>query len=351
MKKYLTLSFVVFFTVFLSGCSTDTSSTGSTPAVAVKKPSSVLKSVDGGKTWEFKSDASGKINMDAMDILSLSINPHNNQNIFAGTLKNGILKTEDGGENWKGTGLPVEKVYGIVNSYEDGRVVYATGVLNGRGKIFKSLDGGVVWDEIYTAPSDGPLVIALEIDRRNSNVLLAATSDNQVIKSSDAGVSWKNIYASSGPIVKLSIDSGNSNVLYASTLDGSLFVTRNGGETFEELKSENIQNGTSLVMADPNNSGWIFAAGKAGLFRSKNAGGAWEEIKTLSDPDTFPVNALAISPGNSREFVYGAGQAVYKSIDDGGNWMPFQLDTSKNISAIMYDATDPNILYLGLKKK
>lgn len=290
--------------------------------------------------------------MDAVDVLSMSINPYNGQNIFVGTLKNGILKTENGGENWVGVGLPVEKVYGIANSYEDGRIVYASGVLQGRGKIFKSLDGGTVWNEVYTAPSDGPLVIALVIDRKNPNIILASTSDDQMMKSYDAGVSWKNIYAFSEPVVKISVDSRNSNIIYASTQGGKLLLSRDGGSSFEESKSDSMRSGgASLVLADPNNGGWVYAGGRAGFFRSRNEGGSWEELKTLGNPDSFPVKALAVSPGNSRELIYGAGQAVYKSVDDGGSWMPFQLDTAKNISTIMYDATDPNILYLGLRKK
>ena len=306
-----------------------------------------MKSVDGGKTWEFKSKTDSKMNLNTIDVLSMSVNPQNGQNIFVGTLKNGILKTEDGGENWSALVFPAEKVYGLVNDYSDGRIIYASGVYKERGKIFKSSNSGVDWDEIYTAPSDGPLIIAMANDRRNSNTLFAATSDEQLLKSTDAGVSWKNVYTSKSPITKISIDSGNSNIIYINTQSGYFLTSRDGGKIFE---SSSIKGNVSFITTDPKDGGVAYAAGKTGLLKSRDAGGSWEELKPLGDPDSFPVKVVAVSPANSQEIVYGAGQAIYKSVDGGTNWMTSQLETEKNIGIVMYDINDPNILYLGLKK-
>ena len=350
MKKYLALSFVLFLVVFLSGCSLGSSSKSQAPASPAKKPSSVLKSADGGRNWEAKNDAAGKVNLDAADVLSLSINPHDGRNIFIGTLKNGILKTEDGGDNWKGAGLQVEKVYGIAFSYDDGRIVYASGVLNGRGKIFKSLDGGTVWNEIYTSPSDGPLVVSLVTDKKNPNMILAGTSDKQLIKSSDAGTSWRSVYGADSPIMKIAIDSADSDVLYISTQKGEFQMSKDGGKNFVSTEDDKVRS-VDIVVADPSTGNVIYAAGKSGLFRSGDRGETWEELRTLGNAQSFPVKALAINSANPREIIYGAGQAVYKSVDEGVSWMPSQLVTARNISAIAYDPGNPSIVYLGLRKK
>lgn len=346
MKKYLASLSVLFMVVFLAGCSLGSAPADpKNPVVPAEKPSSVLKSVDGGKTWEFKSDRSGKMNMDAMDVLSMSINPYDGQNIFVGTLKDGILKTGDGGEDWSALVFPAEKVYGLVNDYVDGRIIYASGVYNGRGKIFKSLNGGADWNEIYTAPSDGPLVVAMANDRKNPGFLFAATSDKQLLRSTDAGVSWKNIYVSDSPVIKIVADGA---LIYINTQGGDLLISRDGGDKFE---ASAIKGDVNFIAIDPVDHDVAYVAGKAGLLRSKDAGKNWEELKTLGDPRSFPVKAVAVSPTSPAEVVYGAGQAVYKSVDGGANWMTSQLDTEKNISSIIYDMSNPSVLYLGLRKK
>ena len=157
MKKYISTTILLTVAALLSGCS-------STPKIAApaKVPvSNIMKSIDGGKNWEAKDKTADKVNLASIDVISMVVNPYDGKNVFVGALKGGILKTEDGGENWSLLNFPAEKVYGLAIDSVDSRVVYASGVWNGRGKIFKSVNGGFEWNEIYTAPSDGPIVISL----------------------------------------------------------------------------------------------------------------------------------------------------------------------------------------------
>ncbi len=351
MKKYVLILAFFGVAVFLSGCSlvpASVPSSSSTPVVV--SPSSIMKSTDGGKNWEPKSKTSGKIKLDSVDVLSVAINPNDSNNVLVGTLKSGIFKTEDGGENWSPLVFPAGKVYGLAIDPVDGRIAYASGVWQGRGKLFKTINGGIEWNEIYTAPSNGPLIIALTLDKKNPNILFVSTSDNQVIKSIDAGNSWKNIYVASSPVIKIAIDSVDSNLLYLNTLGGSIFVSKNGGEEIIEMDNNNIDNGVSFIESDPTVTKWVYAAGQIGLFRSKDAGVTWAGIRTLGDSQASPVKAVTINPQKPTEIIYGAGQALYKSVDDGVTWMTFQLETKKNVSVLKYDANNPEVVYLGLRK-
>lgn len=350
MKKYPVFLLILVSTVFLAGCSSapDEPETEAVPAAI--KSSSVLKSTDGGKSWEFKGRTVEKASLDAADAISMAINPYDAKNVLVGTLKGGIWKTDDAGENWSLMAFQADKVYGLAIDPTDSRIIYASGVWQDRGKIFKSIDGGNEWNEIYTAPSDGPLVISLALDRKNPSVLYATTSDNQMIKSADAGFSWRTIYVSDTPVLKISIDSADSDLLYLNLLSGRVLRSRDGGETIAELENGTVTQDIGVIETDPSNAGWVYAAGRAGIFRSKDAGENWETVRPLGDANAFPVKAIAINPANPGEIVYGAAQATYKSVDGGVNWTPFQLQTGKNVSILEY-STEPGVIYLGLRKK
>lgn len=351
MKKYVSILAFLGVAIFLSGCSlVPASNPSSSATLAVVKPSSIMKSVDGGKNWEPKNKTSGKINLDSVDVLSMEINPNDSNNVLVGTLGSGIFKTEDGGENWNPLVFPAGKVYGLAIDPVDGRIVYASGVWQGRGKIFKTINGGTEWNEIYTEPSNGPLIISLTLDKRNPNILFAGTSDNQIIKSIDAGNAWKNIFVASSPVLKIAIDSVDSNLIYFNMPNNGILVSKNGGEKIEEISSPDINKNVSFIETDPVKNKWIYAAGQIGLFRSKDAGASWESIRTLGDSKTSPVKAVTINPRNPTEIIYAAGQALYKSVDDGANWTTFQLETKKNASVLKYDANNPEVVYLGLRK-
>jgi photosystem II stability/assembly factor-like uncharacterized protein len=351
MKRYiLTTSVLALATVFLSGCSLVPANQNVSTTPTAIKSSNVLKSTDGGKNWIFKSQTNEKISLDSTDVISMAINPYDSKNVLVGTLKGGIWKTDDAGENWSLLKFQADKVYGLAIDSVDSHIIYASGVWQNRGKIFKSIDSGNVWNEIYTEPSNGPLVISLALDKKNSSFLYATTSDNQVLKSVDAGTSWKNIYATNSPVLKIALDSANDNLLYLNLLDGKILKSVDGGKTIEEIKSDNVNQGIGVIETDPSNTNWVYAAGQAGIFRSKDAGGKWEALKTLGDAKTAPVKALAINPTNSQEIEYGAAQATYKSMDGGASWIPFQLETAKNVSVLKY-STESGVVYLGLRSK
>lgn len=311
--------------------------------------------MDSGKTWVNNYLSGKKVDISGVDVLSVAISPLDAKNVYVGLRGPGILKTEDGGQNWDYLNFQSQKVYGLDIDPTDGRIMYASGVWQERGKIFKSIDAGINWTEVYTAASNGPLVISLVIDKKNPNIIYATTSDNQAIKTIDRGTSWKNILISDSPVLKIAIDRTDDNLIYALTQRGVIFKSKDGGKVFEDLsrqKSEDSQTiqDIAIIETDLNNSGGLYAAGKNGLFHSKDAGKSWEKIEILSSPQNFPVKAIAINPKNSKEIIYGAAQAAYRSLDGGNSWSTFQFNVSKSINVIKYSIADPTNLYLGLSK-
>jgi len=354
MKKGLIILIGNFLIFILTGCSL-------TPAVSTPNgqqqyafSKSVWITKDGGKTWTNSNKAVNKPTVADINPLSLVFDPKDGNVVYTGLRAGGIIKTANGGESWESLSFKTDKIYGLALDPNDSKIIYASTVVGDRGKIFKNFDSGTGgnWNEIYTAATNGPLVVYLTIDKKNANTIYIATSDNQVAKSADGGVSWKNIFQSKSPVIKISLDAKNSKLIYLLAKSGEIFSSFNNGESFDGLSAKINKTGFaaagfSVMETDPLNANWIYLAGKPGIIRSKDAGQNWEKVVTLNNPQNSPIGALAINPVNSKEIIYGASQAAYKSIDDGKTWATSQFDSTKAISILKYNPTNPDIIYAG----
>ncbi len=318
---------------------------------------SLWKSGDGGVSWAVQNKGEGKANTTNVSVLSTAVNPYDGGNVYVGLKTGGIMETKDGGMTWNFINFQSEKIYGLALDPATGKTLYASAVWQGTGKIFKTDDEGANWKEIYTSPSSGPLVVSLMIDKRNAQIIYVSTSDNQVLKSGDGGVSWKNIYVSGAPVLKISEDAQNSNLLYAITTSGLVLRTADGGVTFEDITakvSEAIKSygnsGGTVLEADPSVGSRVYMAGAMGLLVSDDGGNTWRSMPTLNNVQTFPIKALAINPQNSKELIYGAVQATYKSTDGGETWVTAQFDNKLSLRTLAYNPSNPAEIYVAFSK-
>lgn len=352
MKK-ISLIIILFLAAFvLSGCTNK--AVQNKPASTKSTNGSVIKSFDGGKSWENKVNLGENKNIGNINVLSMAISNFDSRVLYIGTEKNGIYLTRNGGELWEKTSFGAERVYGIGLDFQNAGVIYASGVFEKRGKIYKSLDEGKNWKEIYTEPSEGTMVTALMLSPANSGIIYAGTNKGMIFKSSDGGQSWKNIYNGEGIVSSIAIDSGDSNIAYFAIFGKGIFRTKDGGGNFENLKKplgEKLESDEAVsIAADPNQSGIIYVGLKKGIARGSEFGDKFEDINILESSRSFPVRAVAINPKNSKEIIYSAAQAIYKSIDGGMQWSTFQVDSEKIMQVLKYDSQDPSIIYAGMRE-
>lgn len=358
MKKGVIMIGFLLISLVFTGCSLapKKSIPGASQTYTFSK--SIWVSKDFGKTWKESNVTLTKPRLTDIDPLNLVFDSKNPSIAYVGLRSGGIMKTVDGGETWDFLTFRTDKVYGLAVDQNDAGIIYASTVMNDRGKIFKNLAAGATdaWTEIYTAATNGPIVICLTLDKRNPNVLYVATSDNQVLKSLDGGNSWRNIFKSQSPIVKISLDARDSNLVYLLSKNGEVFSSSGGEKKFESLTQKIttagvFSSGFSVMETDPMHGKWIYLAGKNGIIRSHDAGNKWETILTLNNPENSPIGAIAINPQNSQEVIYGARQAVYRSLDGGKTWTTTQFDSPKVVNILEYNPLDPSIVYVGLSGK
>ncbi len=350
-KKILLIPVLITATFFLSGCSV------ANPVTTTKSTmnnATFIKTINSGTSWEPKMKIDATKNIAGIDVLSMAINPSDQNIIYIGTAKNGLFVTKDAGETWTHIAYP-EKAYNLLFNPSDSNIMYGSGVLNGRAKIFKRIGEDQEWKEIYTEPENGTIIASLAINKANANILYAGTSTGVILKTTDAGQTWVNLKKEaniSSPIINIVFDSANDQHVFFGVFMIGLLETKNAGMTIENISSkiDTVGRISSLytLTADPYLGGVVYVGTNAGIFR-RAGDGAWSALNLIESSKAFPVRVIAINPKNSKEIMYSVAGAIYKSIDSGTTWSTFQLDAAKEIGVIKYDLMDTAKVYAGLR--
>jgi len=315
----------------------------------------VLKSSDGTVTFEPKIQA-GEKNIGAISVLSFLIDPQDNQTLYIGSMKNGIFTSNDGGEQWKKMNYPPVKVYDMaINPYNTDEL-YATGVYEGRARIYKSIDRGENWEDVYGEPVEGTVILSLAIDRRNPDVLYAGTTTGMIIQSRNGGDTWINRYRSVGPITDIQVDPYNSQNLYALHYENEVLMSRDEGSTFENIskeydEKEAIEGAIYSMAVDRTQQGVLFVGTDNGIYKGHNYGSSWEALNVIDSSKGIPIYAVSVSPFDNNELMYNVGGAIYRTADNGGQWHVYELGAQASVNTLMYDVQDKNVVYLGLRER
>lgn len=161
----------------------------------------LIKSTDGGKTWEQVAT----ILEPPVDFHAMSVSK-SNPTIIIGfdSAGRGLFKTIDAGLNWQKLDPP-EYISALVISPNDANVIFA-----GTGKgIYQSNDGANTWTQIESYK--GLLVFAIIFDE--NGVLYASTDQSGLSRSTDLGQTWEKINSQNLTITSIAVDAQN-NILY-----------------------------------------------------------------------------------------------------------------------------------------
>lgn len=146
----------------------------------------VTKSGNGGQSWKtvlrVKNGAIGDVIFD----------PNDSQVVYAGTLKDGIQKSSDAGENWVDLG-PGFKSYSGTHEYKKLVATPATPdglIFISRFGMLRSINAGANWEivDLLPGPKETP-IYAVAVSPKNSLEIYYATG-NALVKSVDGGKTW-----------------------------------------------------------------------------------------------------------------------------------------------------------------
>ena len=228
-----------------------------------------------------------------------------------------IWKSIDGGYGWNDLRPPsigsacFIAPYIICNSNPD--IIYA-----GRSYVLKSENSGKSWKVMGSL--DGNPILSLAASSYNSDVVYAGTAPTKnragIFKTINGGVSWENI---TGDLpdrypVDIAVDPLDDMIAYVAFSGfgtSHLFKTTNGGFTWEDVGKELPDVPTSAVIIDPKYPNNVYVGNDIGVYVSKDGGKNWINYNE-GLPEAVIVMDLSISNSNRKLRIATHGNGVYE---------------------------------------
>jgi len=310
-----------------------------------------LKSEDGGKTWKTKSEVIGGKRVIMDNILSMAINPFNSSIVYVGTENDGIFISNNGAESWKKLENSLKKVYSICPSIREKGIIYVSGKVNQKGKIYRVSEEKNEWKEIYSEPSQGSEITAMTIDEDvEEEVIYVGTSDGMIFKTINAGETWQNLYDADGKISDIEVK-GNKMLILIYGED--ILMSKNNGRSFENIEftdenSSDIGNPFSMAVSF-GKTDEVYIGTDRGLFFGRGIGGKLIRVNTLSVSDKYTTRSVSIDPYDSNRVVYSVFQGLYSSYDKGKSWAIFDTERGGGVSNIIFDRNNSGVVYATIR--
>jgi len=340
MKKAHLIFFLALPSLLFLGCSHE--------SLRASVDGGVFRSMDDGKTFEQKVTIDEKNNISNINISDIVVSPENPSVVYVSTINNGMFKTDNAGETWRQL-FAKSTVRQIVMDPTRNDTLYIAVTVGGRGKIFKSLDAGENWDEIYSEAKTGVDILTLGIDNNEPSVLYGGDSQGVLFKSTDAGGRWRVVNKQRSSIRMIRISRAEPQKVFFVS-GGSLFVSTDNGETFQNVKIDQLgRAGIAALEIDPRNSDILYISSGESILKSVDGGQTFLTVNTLN-PTGPAISNIAVNPTNSNEWFYGSGYAIYRTTDNAATWSVTQLNTSRQVNIIRINPIETNSIYIGTEK-
>lgn len=321
----------------------------------------VFKTGDMAETWEQLARNDQEVPIISLDVLSLTVNPADSSVIYLGSRDRGIYKSCSGGSHWyrlvdENNALSSRaNVYDIAIDPKDPGRVYIGVYQDKKGRVFRSQDGGESWEETYVVSQEEYAVFAVEVDNFEPSTVYIGTAQGGLLKSTDYGKSWETMNWFDDVISDIAINPLNTQEVYVSTFRKGIYKTADKGETWEsfEEKIEEFRAADKVenLVIDAKRPAIVYAGSEYGVLTTKDAGRTWSAVNIIMPPESRPVLSLAVESDNTDHLYYGAGPALYRSIDQGKNWTVHELPSNRAIKAIAIDPKNPQVIYLGMHEE
>ena len=300
-----------------------------------------VKSTDGGVTWSLASKGyTGALMFD------LAVHPTHPGVVYSAA-RSGIFRSFNGGSIWRGLNIiPMYFVetYSVVLKPDNPQIVIAASELE--GKILRSTDGGSHWTHVFTLPGSvpGDPSIALGFKHmifapsstdliyagtcKGINLLQPTSTCKGIYRSLDGGLTWEqanDANIANQCIHDIAIDPRYPGLIYAASNSGGLFRTFNGGTNWSKL---------SLPFADvrsvairPDLPDIVYAGTQGnGVYVSINGGNSWtpsitgmnanEKIWSIAFDPSWPSVVWAGSQ-NSGAYRWDPIESLWTLVNNG----------------------------------
>ncbi|MBN1464447.1 T9SS type A sorting domain-containing protein, partial [candidate division KSB1 bacterium] len=269
---------------------------------AIGLSGTILKTVDGGKTWSLQST----------DLEYAFYSMHfldQNDGLICGADRDQrgiILRTTDGGSTWALIDASFDYPLYSIDAFKQNS--YAVG---GGGIIVQSSDRGLTWNRLESGtPND--LWSVCFADENTGYV----AGDDILLKTTNKGTSWSPLTSVSYPGLLKYVWFFDADEGYFFGQGGTVLKTTNGGVSFLSTGIHPTF-GHSITSAFFTSRQVGFACGEQGrLFKTTNAGESWTDLWNPGGLPLYSVFFISATEG----FVAGVGGHILHTINAGDKW-------------------------------
>jgi photosystem II stability/assembly factor-like uncharacterized protein len=300
----------------------------------------IYKSVDGGINW---ADCSRGFFGECNKLLVCSTK------VFLASTA-GIYKSEDRGTSWNESyrGIEANLILALAVASSSPNILYTVCDRNG---LFKSSDSGTTWQRLTdVCRRDAVKKIAINPGDEDDLYLLAHNNDTgDIFRSTDGGRIWNKIFI--GQIRDISLSQKNPDLVFlAGQIIGpddspALFKSTNGGKTWLTFKITPAPkyDYARAVAVDPRDDNTIYISVGSFLFKSQDGGISWTNI-SLNLMTSSEIENIAIDPVENNKIYVTSYEGLFKSQDFGYTWIKRHPYLMNNIKI---DRFSPDNIYFS----
>lgn len=268
---------------------------------------------NGGNTWNIAG------NFPVSNVRQIVIHPRDTATIFCASATGGLFRSTEEGTEWIAviTNFGIEGESIVFDPFHPD-TMYAGNVLD--GKVFKSFDRGIHWNEIGDA---GTTITSLAIRPDSVNVLYAGTENGTISQSTDFGTTWINILlTTSSSVPSIVISSVNPLIVFAAATEpvfSGVWKTTNGGIHWFQtpiIPSGHTSVGSLAVRNDNPDIAYAgtFHENNASVYKTFNGGITWNALQNGIEP-LSNITCIKVHPMDSAKIwcsIINTTSGVYR---------------------------------------
>lgn len=289
----------------------------------------LMKTTDGGITWNYLNLNGSVADFWYLDFYNI------NKGIIAGA-SGKVFRTNDGGATFDSTTAGTATIYNV--HYADSLTIYL-GTSSTTARLFRSTNGGDVWDNINASlPITGTYTIR-GISFRGLNNGILSTSNGKIMRTTDGGTTFDSLTIGGTTEALYDVKYDGPTIGYMPSTNGNIFKTTDGGVSWNRIATGTTENlyGFAIINTLSDGSSTIYAAGRYGtITKSTDMGSTWSPLFSALTQQTnrsvffvnqttgFVVGGFAIDGATSSE--------ILKTTDAGETWSKITTPNYRNYS-------------------